>query len=104
MTYHVNQNLTAADPVRLINFDECLQDGTVLCYLLASHVPSLEQADGPLAGFHRNCQSAEEAAENCGRAVATMEALGMAYRPTPEQLSEINSRNGLLLVLYLYQQ
>jgi len=104
MTYHVNQNLTAADPIRLINFDECLQDGTVICYLLASHVPSLEQGDGPLAGFHRECTSAEEAAENCARVTATMEHLGMGYRVSPEQLAEINSRNGVLLVLYLYQQ
>lgn len=104
VTYHVNQNLTAADPIRLINFDECLQDGTVICYLLASHVPSLEQGDGPLAGFHRQCTSSEEAAENCARVVATMEQLGMGYKCTAEQLAEINSRNGVLLVLYLYQQ
>ena len=50
MSLHANLSTASAVPVWLTNFDKDLEDGTALCQLVASHIPSMAQHGGPMNG------------------------------------------------------
>ena len=102
LTYHY-VSLGPENPKRLTNFEEDLKDGSVLCYLLQSHVPTIAGSGRPLFGFKRKPQTDEEAALNANKFISGMRELGLDLSISPNAFVSPNGCNMLLLVIYLYQ-
>ena len=102
LTYHF-VSLGPENPRRITNFEEDLRDGSVLCHLLQSHVPTIASNGRPLFGFKRNPQSAEDNKINCEKFVAGLRELGLDLSIPQNAFLEPNGRDMLLLIIYLYQ-
>ena len=96
---------TAADSGarRIYTFDKDLKDGAVLCAVLQSHVPLLTTPGHALNGYHRKPKGASQGETNVGKFISALQELGLDITVKPSDFAEINPRDMLLLVMFLYQ-
>jgi len=89
----------------IINFDGDLNNGVILCTLIASHVPSLTSPGRPLSGTVLEPTEASQCMSNLTAVMSSIRELGLEYTKNPEEMmaSVANARDNLLLVVYLFQ-
>ena len=98
---HFNRAAAATlEPRKIRNFSSDLRDGSVICYLIASHVPSILSSGRPLSGFHRKPQDEAQFLENFEMIQQTLQYLGISYGI---EFANMGDREMLLFVMHLYQ-
>lgn len=104
LTYHFNNAISNPSQYRdIYNFSTQLQDCTVFCYVLLSHIPTLAGVGGPLCGFHRNPTTDEHTKVNAASCVRALKHLRIDYGLVSDSIPNMNEREMLLLVMHLYQ-
>ena len=88
---------------RIYTFDKDLKDGAVLCAVLQSHVPLLTTPGHALNGYHRKPKGVSQGESNVGKFIAALQELGLDITVKPSDFADINPRDMLLLVMFLYQ-
>ncbi|RHY34023.1 hypothetical protein DYB32_001211 [Aphanomyces invadans] len=103
LLHHSKRMATVAEPRLIMDLEHDLKDGVVLCYVLASHVPTLAVDGGPLHGFNRKPTSAEHCLDNATCLRNALSCLGMDYGAPADQLCNLSLPSTVLLLLHLYQ-
>lgn len=107
--YHVKATMVnSIIKKRIVNFESDFADGSVLCHLLASHLPHLNKEGGALFGFTPcNDSVALEKADirkaNCEKVLNVLKGCRMDFGATLEGLMNPSARQMLMWVLHLYQ-
>ena len=99
--YHYNR-LAPTDPRNLVNLTTDLADGSVLCHLMMSHIPSLAEQGRPLFGFVRKPSQEVHEESNANKIIAALAELGLDIKMDPKALRSPDAPSSLLFVLYLY--
>lgn len=107
--YHVKATLTNSIlKKRIINFESDFADGSVLCHLLASHLPHLNKEGGELFGFtpcneSQVLEKEDVRKSNCEKALNVLKVCRMDFGATLEGLMNPSARQMVMWVLHLYQ-
>ena len=88
---------------RFANFDVDLSDGSALCNVILSHIPTLMLPGRVLAGVHQSPETLEECESNVRKAMDALRELGLDFSMDSMAVLEPDPRDMLLFVLFLYQ-
>ena len=88
---------------RFANFDVDLSDGSALCNVILSHIPTLMLPGRALAGVHQSPETLEECESNVRKAMDALRELGLDFSMDAMAVLEPDPRDMLLFVLFLYQ-
>ncbi|KAF0687983.1 Aste57867_20364 [Aphanomyces stellatus] len=103
LLHHSRRMATVTEPRIIMDLEQDLKDGVVLCYVLMSHVPTLAIEGGPLNGFNRKPTTSEHCLENATCLRNALSCLGMDYGIPAEHLCNLSLSSTVLLLLHLYQ-
>jgi hypothetical protein len=109
VSYHVNQNMTTSVMrKRVTNFEADFCDGSILCHLLANHLPQFCQQGGILNGFTSCSDTAalektDARQANIKRVLEVFKLCRMDFGATAENLLRPTARLMVMFVLHLYQ-